>query len=68
MHFTLVYSIYMKQKAAHFQVLASNLLTNSDFREIITGTYSTRHVAFGSYNYKTTISTTCPFTITWMRS
>lgn len=68
MHFTLVSSIYIKQKAALFQVLARNLLTNSNFREKITGTYSTQHVAFGSYNYTTTISTTHLFTITWMRS
>lgn len=68
MHFTLVSSICIKQKVVLFKVLGRNLLTNSDFREKITGTYSTKHVAFGSYNYKTTISTTCPSTITWIRN
>lgn len=68
MHFALVSSIYIKQKVALFKVLARNLLTNSNFREKITGTYSTEHTAFGSYSHKTTVSTTCPFTITWIRN
>lgn len=68
MYFTLVSSIYIKQKAALRRVLARNLLTNPNFRDKITGTYSTQHVPFGSYNYKTAISITCPFTITWIRS